>query len=67
MRVRVDGSLCQGHSRCIQVSAELFDADDYGYSHERNDGAVPPELEERARLAVKNCPEQAISIVEEDS
>ena len=66
MRVRVDGAKCQGHNRCMQVAAELFDVDDYGYSHERNEGVVPPELEEKARLAVKNCPEQAISIVDED-
>ncbi len=65
MRVRVDGAKCQGHNRCIQVVAELFDIDEYGYSHERNDGVARPELEEKARLAVKNCPERAISILDE--
>jgi len=29
-----------------------------------NDGEVPPELQEKAQLAVKNCPERAILIVE---
>ena len=66
MRVKVDGSKCQGHNRCIQTASDLFDPDDYGYSHERNDGVVPPDLEEKARLAVKNCPERAIVIVSED-
>ena len=66
MRIRVDGAKCQGHNRCIHVADELFDVDDYGYSHERNDGVVTAELEEKARLAVKNCPEKAISIVDED-
>ncbi|MCH7511482.1 MAG: ferredoxin, partial [Chloroflexi bacterium] len=42
-----------------------FDVDDYGDAHERNDGVVPPELEAKARLAVKNCPERAISIVDD--
>ena len=65
MRVRVDGDKCQGHNRCIQTAAELFDVDEYGDAHELNDGVVPPELEEKARLAVKNCPERAISIVDE--
>jgi ferredoxin len=65
MRVRVDPSKCQGHNRCYQISSELFQLDDYGYSRERNDGVVPPELEEKARLAVTNCPERAISIEEE--
>lgn len=62
MRVRVDGEKCQGHNRCYALSPELFDVDNLGYAHERNDGAVPPELEEKARLAVANCPELAISI-----
>ena len=66
MRVRVDADKCQGHNRCIQIADELFDVDDYGDAHERDDGVVPPELEEKARLAVKNCPELAISIIDED-
>ena len=66
MRVRVDGAKCQGHNRCYTLSQELFDVDDYGYSHERNEGVVTPELEEKARLAVANCPERAISIVEKE-
>ncbi len=66
LRVRVDGSKCQGHNRCYAISSELFDLDDYGNSHERNDGLVPPKLEADARLAVKNCPERAISIEEEE-
>ena len=61
-RVRVDGSKCQGHNRCFVLSPELFQLDEYGYAHERNDGVVPPELEEKARVAVENCPERAISL-----
>ena len=64
-RVRVDQEKCQGHNRCFVVASELFELDDYGYSHEVNDGIVPPELEEKARLAVANCPENAITIEEE--
>ncbi|MGB2695335.1 MAG: ferredoxin [Dehalococcoidia bacterium] len=62
MRVKVDGAKCQGHNRCMQAAPELFEADEYGYAHERNEGVVPPELEEKARLAVTNCPERAISL-----
>lgn len=65
MRVKVDGDLCQGHNRCIAVAPELFDADELGYSHEKNGGVVPPELLEKARLAVRNCPERAITLVED--
>jgi ferredoxin len=64
MKVRVDDEKCQGHGRCYALAPELFEADDYGNSHPLNDGVVPPGLEERARLAVDNCPEFAIEVVE---
>ena len=65
MKITVDQEKCQGHNRCIAVAPELFDADDLGYSHEKNGGLVSKELEEKARLAVRNCPERAITIVED--
>jgi ferredoxin len=65
MKVHVDPEKCQGHNRCFAIAPELFDVDDYGYATEIGDGSVPPELEEKARLAVENCPEFAISITEE--
>jgi ferredoxin len=64
VRVHVDPEKCQGHNRCYALAPELFDIDDYGYSHELNDGAVPEGLEAKARLAEANCPEHAISISE---
>jgi ferredoxin len=66
MRVHVDRDKCQGHNRCYAEAPELFDIDDFGYSSEVNDGVVPEGLEEKARLAVANCPEYAISIAEGD-
>ena len=65
MKVHVDPDKCQGHNRCIVLASELFDVDDLGYASEKNGGMVPPELEEKARLAVDNCPEVAISIEED--
>ncbi|MEX1254144.1 MAG: ferredoxin [Dehalococcoidia bacterium] len=65
MKIKVDPAKCQGHNRCYQTAPEMFQLDNYGYSTAKNDGKVPPELEEKVRLAVKNCPELAISIVEE--
>jgi len=65
MKVKVDQEKCQGHNRCFVVAAEIFELDDYGYAHEVGDGTVPPGLEEKARLAVANCPERAISIEED--
>lgn len=60
MRVRVDEAKCQGHARCFAVAPELFSVDDYGQSSVIGDGTVAPELEDKARLAIANCPEFAI-------
>ena len=62
IRVHVDPEKCQGHNRCYAIAPELFDVDDLGQAHELHDGAVPADLEDKARRAVANCPEYAISI-----
>lgn len=64
MRVEVNSELCQGHNRCYALAPELFDVDDFGSAVVIGDGTVPPGLEDKARLAVSNCPEYAISITE---
>ena len=65
MRVKVDQDKCEGHNRCCALAPELFDVDDYGTATALNDGNVPLELEEKAKLAVANCPEYAIEFVKE--
>jgi ferredoxin len=62
VKVRVDPDKCQGHNRCYALAPALFDVDDYGQAVVIGDGEVPAELEEKARLAVANCPEYAISL-----
>lgn len=62
MRIRLDTEKCQGHGRCYALAPELFDADEEGYSVLEVEGDVPPELEEKARLAADNCPEFAIDL-----
>jgi ferredoxin len=63
MRVAVNSELCQGHNRCYALAPELFDVDEFGNAVVLGDGEVPPELEAKARLALSNCPEYAITIV----
>jgi ferredoxin len=65
MRIRVDPEKCQGHNRCKAAAPELFALDRFGNASAVGDGRVPPEFEEKARLAVANCPELAIEIVED--
>ena len=62
MRVHVDESKCQGHNRCYSLAPELFDVDDFGNAVVIGDGDVSPDLEDKARLAVANCPEYAITL-----
>jgi len=67
VKVWVDPEKCQGHNRCYALAPELFDVDDYGQAVVRGDGEVPPELADKARLAVANCPEYAITVQEDDT
>ena len=64
MRIQVDAEKCQGHNRCYALAPELFDVDDYGNAVVIGEGTVSPELIERAKLAVANCPEFAITLSE---
>jgi len=64
LRVHVDREKCQGHNRCRSLAPELFDVDEYGNAFELNDGTVPEGLEDKARAAVANCPEYAVSAEE---
>jgi ferredoxin len=64
VRVRVDEDRCEGHGRCYALAPELFVPDDIGNSHEVGDGTVAVAMEHKARLAVANCPEHAITIEE---
>ena len=62
MRVTVVSDKCQGHNRCFALAPELFDVDEYGTAVVIGDGTVAADLEDKARLAVANCPEFAIEI-----
>jgi ferredoxin len=62
VKIRIDPEKCQGHARCYALAPELFAVDDYGQASVIVD-EVPSELEERADLAVANCPEYAIERV----
>jgi ferredoxin len=63
-RVHVDPDKCQGHNRCYSVSPDLFELDDLGMSSEVGAGVVPVGQLSLARLAVANCPEHAIALIE---
>jgi len=65
MKVQISSDRCQGHGRCYDLASDLFGDDEEGFGQVLGDGTVPPDREREARLAAANCPEQAISLVEE--
>ena len=63
MEIAVDHERCQGHGRCYDLASETFGADDDGHvALLVPDGQVPAGAEPAAILAVRNCPERALSI-----
>ena len=65
MKLQINTDACQGHGRCYDLAPELFGEDAEGYGQVLGDGIVPPDREREARLAVANCPERAIQLLEE--
>jgi len=64
MRLVIDDERCEGHGRCYSIAKQLFEPDELGNGVVIGDGVVPAGLEHEARLAVENCPEMAISLVD---
>jgi ferredoxin len=64
MKISIDVGLCSGHGRCYALTPAIFVDDDRGFGHVKDDGTVPPSLEQEAHRAVRSCPEHAISIEE---
>jgi ferredoxin len=65
MRLRINSDVCQGHGRCYDLAPDLFGDDEEGFGQVLGDGVVTPDKERDARLAVANCPERAIEVIEE--
>lgn len=63
MRIAIDTERCTGHGRCYSLAPDLFDCDDRGYGTVIMP-EVPEGLEEQARTAVLNCPENAVFLEE---
>jgi ferredoxin len=63
VKIVVDHERCQGHGRCYDLAPEIFDADEDGHvAVLALDGQVPSDVEPQAVLAVRNCPERALSL-----
>ncbi len=64
MKVKVDEDLCLGCGICEGLAPEVFSLANEPFAEVLLD-PVPAEFEEAVREAVEECPEEAISIVED--
>lgn len=64
MKVRVNSTKCMGERLCAKVCPQVFEVDEWGFAYAPKE-EVPAEYEESARIAIKNCPMDAIVILEE--
>jgi len=65
VKLEIDPGRCQGHGRCYDLAPDLFGDDDEGFGKVLGTGVVPDGKAQEARLAVANCPERAIDLLEE--
>ena len=76
MRIQIDADLCTGHGRCYALAPELFDCDDDGHGEVREEhrgsdggpyrsGVLDDATIAGATTAVNNCPEAAITLVDD--
>ena len=63
MRIVVDHDLCSGHGRCAAVAPDVYVLDDDGFSAV-TELDVPAHLEDAARAGANNCPERAITLID---
>jgi ferredoxin len=60
--LHVDWTRCRGRGLCVELLPELVARDEWGYPLTRTDVEVPPDLEEHAARAVRDCPRMALGL-----
>jgi ferredoxin len=64
MRVRVDRDLCESNGVCERLAPEVFEVGDDDRLRLKQE-RPPAELRARVEEAVRRCPKQALSIVDD--
>lgn len=63
MRLTIDVTRCEGHGRCYDLAPALFRPDDEGHADLIEPAEEVPKADEaNALAAVRNCPEQALTL-----
>ncbi len=64
LKIVVDWDRCEANGVCVRAAPESFDLDDKDMLHVLTE-QVPPELRAKVERAVRECPKQALSLVED--
>ena len=67
LKVSVNLEKCFGHARCEDLCPEVFATDPVEGKCVIKNSEVPPELEKKVILAVRNCPEFALQLSESET
>jgi ferredoxin len=67
VKVSVNLEKCFGHARCEDLCPEVFATDPVEGKCVIKNSEVPPELEKKVILAVRNCPEFALQLSESEA
>lgn len=65
MKVEVDLGLCQGHGVCESEAPQVFRVNKDTNTVEVIDTNPPGDLRAQVKEAIKHCPTQALSLVED--
>jgi len=66
MRVRVDHELCESNGVCVRLVPEVFELDDDDRLRLKRE-PVDEAIRSRVAEAVRRCPKQALTLVEEST
>jgi ferredoxin len=64
MRIVVDRNLCESNGVCVELAPDMFVIDDDDKMRLLVEQPSPDQIE-RARTAVRKCPRNALSLVDE--
>lgn len=66
LRIELDPAVCTGHGRCYVLAPEVFAADDAGNGTVLKGLAETAEERAAATTGWQNCPEGAITLIEQE-
>lgn len=66
MRVEVNWDACESNALCMAAAPEVFEVRDDDMMYLLIEGDIPAELRAKVEEAVRVCPKQALSLVEDE-